>query len=143
RLDDRRNVVLQLGHYRHQRAGAALAPAGGARLAGDWRELGAGIRVVALDRDRLSVRQTVLKRGGEKLLVWRWYRQSGIETSSAARVKILLAAHKALRLRQDGTEIVVATSFDDNPEQAAAALTRFLILMRPSIVRGVEHDSVN
>ncbi|MES3020527.1 MAG: exosortase A [Pseudomonadota bacterium] len=143
RLDARHSVVLQLGHYRHQRAGAALEPAGGARVAGDWRELGSTARVVPLGGGELAVRQTVLERGGTKLLVWRWYRQSGVETSSAARIKLLLAAHKLLRLRQDGTEIVVATSFDENPEQAAAVLTRFLILMRPSILRGVEHDSVN
>ncbi|MFZ3287889.1 MAG: exosortase C-terminal domain/associated protein EpsI, partial [Telluria sp.] len=100
-------------------------------------------RQVALGGGALAVLQSVLEKDGAKLLVWRWYRQSGVETNSALRVKLLLAVHKLLRQREDGTEIVVATGYEDNPEQAAAALTGFLTLMRPSILRGVDHDGVN
>ncbi|MDP3672092.1 MAG: exosortase A [Telluria sp.] len=138
-----RAITLQVALYRRQRPGAELIAAGGAPFDATWRRLDDRRRQVALGGGALAVLQSVLEKDGAKLLVWRWYRQSGVETNSALRVKLLLAVHKLLRQREDGTEIVVATGYEDNPEQAAAALTGFLTLMRPSILRGVDHDGVN
>ena len=75
------------------------------------------------------------------MLVWRWYRQSGIDTHHRFLVKYLLAQNKLLQLRQDGAEIIVAAAFDDPPEQARteAMLQQFLSSMLPAIHQGLNH----
>jgi EpsI family protein len=136
-------LTLQLAWYRRQQRGAELLTPIGALdspyLA--YRELESGLRSILLAGTPLSVRQSVLQSGTTRLLVWRWYRQGGVDTSNPFLVKFLLAKSKLLHSRQDGADIIVATPFDDKPAQAQAEalLQQFLVSMLPAIDQGL-HD---
>jgi exosortase A len=110
-----------------------------------FRTLEERIRNIPLAGAPLTVRQSVLQSATTRLLVWRWYRQSGIDTVNPFLVKFLLAKNKLLHLRQDGAEIIVYAPFDDKPDQAKAEalLQQFLVAMLPAIGQGLNHAAGN
>jgi exosortase A len=134
-------VSLQIGLYLKQREDANLLAGGGAGLVPEWRVLAGTDKLVQIGGRTLPVREEIVVNDRQTMLVWRWYRQSGIDTSSAVRAKALLAAYKLLRQREDGAEIVVACAYEERPETAAAALGSFLTWAYPAISHGVDHAS--
>ncbi|MES2116736.1 MAG: exosortase A [Pseudomonadota bacterium] len=139
--DGAATVSLQLAWYRRQASGAELlAPAAAPQPAGlpAWQESTADTRVIVLGPRRLAVQQLLLRNGGKRRLVWRWYRQDGLDTASPVMVKLLLAKARLLRQPEDGAAIAVAADADDM-STAAATLERFLRAALPSIDRGLRH----
>jgi len=139
--DGRRTVSLQLTWYRHQAKDAELlAPV--RRLAPgmpQWSESGVGKRNIPLGPRTVTVRQSVEQLGSVKLLVWRWYRVAGHDTSSPHLVKMLLAKAKLTGSDDSGAEIVVASLFDEKTAPAEAAMHDLLAAMLPNIDQGLQH----
>jgi len=137
-------VTLQVFYYQRQNKQAELlTPVRRSVQAGQpqWHESGAETRHISLGGVALTVSQTVAQAGATKLLVWRWYRQGGIDTASALHVKLLLAQAKLLRRRQDGADIVLAAPYDEQPDSVVATLQRALTTALPAIDAGLRHDA--
>jgi exosortase A len=134
-------LALQLAWYGRQEKGAELLTPVDPLDSPPYRELENRLRSIELAGTPLSVRQSVLQSGAKRVLVWRWYRQGGVDTSNPFLVKFLLAKSKLLHARQDGAEIIVSTPFDDKPAQARAEalLQQFLDYMLPAIDQGLHH----
>jgi exosortase A len=140
--DGRRTVSLQLTWYRHQAKGAELlAPVRRMVIPGlpQWNEISTTQRRITVGARTYTVRQTVEQAAGVKLLVWRWYRQAGVDTSSPQLIKLMLAKTKLFGGADGGAEIVVATLYDEQAEPAEAALRDFLTAMLPTIDQGLLH----
>ncbi|KAB8041576.1 exosortase A [Janthinobacterium aquaticum] len=136
-------VQLQLAWYRRQaRASELLShldqPYGPHSLLLDSRT-----RRVALPAGSLQVRESLLARPSHRLLVWRFYRQSGVTTANGALVKLLLARGKLLHSRQDGTLIIVSAPYEELGAPPRALLQAYLRAALPSIEQAIEempHD---
>ena len=126
-------VGLQLAWYARQARDAELLAHQVLPYGERWMPLAHGSRTVALARRMLPVRESVLARGGERLLVWRFYRQGGVETVEPALVKLLLAGATLLGTRQDGAEIIVFAAYDELAPAPHAALQAFLQAALPAI----------
>ena len=137
-----RTVNLQLAWYQRQQKDAELLTPAEAKDQ-RFRALESGARTVQLAATPFGVHQTILQSGTTRLLVWRWYRQGGVDTSNPFLVKFLLAKNKLLGLRQDGAEIIVSTPFDDQPAQAEMLLQQFLDSMLPAIHQELNHVAAN
>jgi exosortase A len=138
--DGRRTVSLQLTWYRHQtRHAELLAPV--RRLSGSgrpyWNEVGVASRTIAVGGRRLKVRQSVEQLDQTKLLVWRWYRQDGVDTGSPQLLKLMLAKSKLLGGDDGGAEIVVASAYDEETGLAERAMHDLLSAMLPAIDQGL------
>jgi EpsI family protein len=107
----------------------------------DWQEVLVRQRRVDVAGRSLAIRQTLLQADGNKLLVWRWYRQSGIDSANPLLVKLLLAKSKLAGGNDAGAEVVLACAYDEQAAQAEATLLGFLGDMLPAIQEGL--DRVN
>jgi exosortase A len=135
-----RAVGLQLAWYKRQQKDAELlTQVNSSSDAQAFHEIDSRIKNVQLGALSLSVQQSILRSNKTHLLVWRWYRQSGIDTSRPFFVKYLLAQNKLLHSRQDGAEIIVSIAFDGKPAQAELLLQRFLASMLPAIHQSLNH----
>lgn len=136
-------VQLQLAWYRRQtRASELLShldqPYGPHSLLLDSRT-----RRVALPAGSLQVRESLLARPSHRLLVWRFYRQSGVTTANGALVKLLLARGKLLHSRQDGAVVIVSAPYEELAAPPRALLQAYLRAALPSIEQAIEempHD---
>lgn len=140
--DGRRSVSLQLTWYRHQSEGAELlAPVRRTVVSGapQWEEVAASRRDIVLGGRRMSVRQSVQQAASDKLLVWRWYRQDGVDTASPQLLKLLLAKAKLTGGKDAGAEMVIASAYDEQPAQAEHAMRELLSAMLPAIDQGLHH----
>jgi exosortase A len=137
----RRTVSLQLTWYRHQtRDAELLAPV--RRLApgqAQWSESGVAQRELVVGGRGITVRQSTEQSADAKLLVWRWYRLPGGDTSSPHRIKLMLAKAKLLGGDDSGAEIVVASTYDEQAAPAQAAMRDMLAAMLPVIDQGLRH----
>lgn len=136
-------VQLQLAWYGHQTRSSELLshldqPYGPHSLLLDSRT-----RRVALPAGSLQVRESLLARPSHRLLVWRFYRQSGVTTANGALVKLLLARGKLLGSRQDGAVVIVSAPYEELAAPPRALLQAYLHAALPSIVQAIEempHD---
>jgi len=90
-------------------------------------------REVQVNGRGLAVREAVLSHGGERLLVWRVYRQGGVVTADPVLVKLLLAWGKLLGTRQDGADLIISTSYDELAPPPHPQLQAFLQAVLPLI----------
>ena len=102
-----------------------------------WRVITNDYKSLIIGKHRLNVRQTILKNERHYQLVWRWCRQSGIDTDSRLLVKLLLAKSKLLRTAQDHADIIIAAPFDDQSAEAELVMHDFLNGMFPAIDKGL------
>ncbi|MTV36409.1 exosortase A [Duganella radicis] len=140
--DGHRAVSLQLTWYRHQSEGAELlAPVRRTVVSGmpQWEEVHSERRTLRVGSRLLTVRQSVQQAASYKLLVWRWYRQAGVETVSPQHVKLLLAKSRLLGGADAGAEIVLSAAYDEQPASAEAAMHDLLAAMLPAIDRSLRH----
>lgn len=131
-------VQLQLAWYAQQAPSAEL-------LSHQDRPHGPGVlqlaqqtRSVQLSASALAVRESLLARQGERLLVWRFYRQSGVNTTNGALVKLLQARGKLLRTREDGAVAILSITYDELSPVPRALLQAYLQAALPSIERAIE-----
>ncbi|MCU6501610.1 exosortase A [Rugamonas sp. A1-17] len=134
-------VSLQLTWYRHQSKGSELSAQvwNPPRTGQPWKEVAATGRRIHYGQYGIEIRQFTIQAGETRLLVWRWYRQAGHDTSSPLLLKLLLARGKLLGTADDGAEIVLASRYDERPEQAAEAMQSLLSAMLPAIEQGLAH----
>ncbi len=140
--DGRRTVSLQLTWYRHQvRRSELLAAVRRDFVPGlpRWYEISAMQRDVAVGGRTFNVRQSVEQAGGVKLLVWRWYRQDGVDTGSPQLLKLMLAKSKLLGDDDGGAEIVLASAYGEEIGVAERAMHDLLVAMLPAIDQGLRH----
>ncbi len=127
-----RRVAVYLGHYRNQRQGAELVGAQNVIAGGTestWSALGESQR----KEGSLDLRQTWLRSGGERLLVWDWYRIAGRDLSDPYLAKALLARDKLLGRGDASSAIALAAPYAAQPEAAAETLRLFVKDMLPAI----------
>lgn len=127
-----RTVAVYLGHYRNQRQGSELVGAQNVIAGGKdspWIALGES----HVDNAGVEVRQTRLRAGGQRLLVWDWYRIAGQDLSNPYLAKALLARDKLLGRGDASSAIALAAPYETQPEAAAETLRLFLTEMGPGI----------
>ena len=126
-------VGLQLHWYARQARDAELLTHQSSPYGARWMALAQRVQDITLAGGALAVRESVLGHGGERLLVWRVYRQSGIITARPVLVKLLLAQAKLLDRRQDGADILVFAAYDELAPPPRARLHAFLQAALPVI----------
>ena len=119
-------VGLDLLYYRDRQDGPKLISSANhlTKFEGGWNELGSQVRATALPG--LSVRETTLSSAGQSLLVWRCYLIGDSWTGSDYVGKVLQARQKMLTGRSDGVVVMIFSPYNENPETARAALSKFL-----------------
>ncbi|WP_332860158.1 exosortase A [Janthinobacterium svalbardensis] len=132
-LGDGAPVGLQLHWYARQARDAELLTHQSSPYGARWMALAQRVQDITLASGALAVRESVLGHGGERLLVWRIYRQGGIVTARPVLVKLLLAQAKLLGRRQDGADILVFTAYDELAPPPRARLQAFLQAALPVI----------
>ena len=126
-------VGLQLHWYARQARDAELLTHQSSPYGPRWMALAQRVQDITVAGGTLAVRESVLGRGGERLLVWRIYRQGGIVTARPVLVKLLLAQAKLLGRRQDGADILVFAAYDELAPPPRARLHAFLQAALPVI----------
>ena len=131
-------VGLQLHWYARQTRDAELLTHQAMPYGARWMPLAQRVQHVSLAGGALDVRESVLGHGGERLLVWRVYRQGGILTARPVLVKLLLAQAKLLGRRQDGADLIVFAAYDELAPPPRARLQAFLQAALPVIERRLQ-----
>ncbi|MGK5037037.1 exosortase A [Janthinobacterium sp. LB3P118] len=131
--DDGAPVGLQLHWYARQARDAELLTHQALPYGARWMPLAQRVQHVSLAGGALDVRESVLGHGGERLLVWRVYRQGGIITARPVLVKLLLAQAKLLGMRQDGADIIVFAAYDELAPPPRMRLQAFVQAALPVI----------
>ena len=126
-------VGLQLHWYARQARDAELLTHQSSPYGARWLALAQRMQDITLASGALAVRESVLGHGGERMLVWRVYRQGGIVTARPVLVKLLLAQAKLLGRRQDGADILVFAAYDELAPPPRARLHAFLQAALPVI----------
>ncbi|MGX9713352.1 exosortase A [Janthinobacterium lividum] len=126
-------VGLQLHWYARQARDAELLTHLSSPYGARWTPLARRVQHVNLASGSMGVRESVLAHGGERLLVWRVYRQGGMMTARPVLVKLLLAQAKLLGRRQDGADIIVFAVYDELAPPPRAHLQAFLRAALPVI----------
>ena len=135
-----RVVAVYLARYRNQRQGAELVSsqnlvAGGRES--PWSTTATTARDESLRDGIIELRESRLRSGAGRLLVWDWYRIGGGDLSNPYLAKALLARDKLLGRSDDSAAIVLAAPYEARPEAAAEALRLFLRDMLPSIEKSL------
>jgi len=131
-----RVVALYLGYYRHQREGERLVTSTNIMVVQKhplWSNVGESNRVEDFGGGPLDVRQTRLRSVGQRLLVWDWFRVSGRDLTNPYLAKVLLTRDNLLGRRDDGSAIIVAAPYEEQPDAATESLRQFAREMKPSI----------
>lgn len=137
-----RSVDLYISYYRDQQQGTelinsenTLVPETGAK----WYNVKQEARNISIRSRQQTINQNQLRSPSAKLLVWRWYWVGGEETTSPYLAKLILAKNKLLGRSDDGAEILVASRYEETPEEAVPVLQHFLEDMMPAITDGLQN----
>ncbi len=131
-----RRISLYITYYRGQKQGNGLISSGNV-LATDrsgWRNVDGERQNLSLGSAEFTVNQNQLYGPKDKLLIWRWFWLIEHETADPYLAKAILAMNRILGKGEDGAEIIVAASYDRDPEEAASVLHEFMADMKPVIV---------
>jgi EpsI family protein len=131
-----RVVVLYVAYYPSQRRGAELVTSTNVMVVQKhpvWSNVGELRRKENLGMEPLSIRQTQLRSTPQRLLVWDWLFISGFELTNPYLAKVLFARNKLLGRRDDGAAIIIATPYDEEPDEAVDTLRQFALEMTPSV----------
>lgn len=127
---EKNHVGLFITYYPVQRQGDELISFGNILVPEmdlDWRIINESKASVKISSRIIEVRQTQLKSLTTNLLVWRWYMLGeSEETTSPYIAKLILAKNKLLKGKEWGAEIIIAASYNDNPDEAESVLKQFL-----------------
>jgi exosortase A len=133
-------VALYLAYYRDQRQGSELVNSQNVMVLQKdpvWASTGESSISIDVGSSGLSLRETGLRSTRQHLVVWDWYRVSGVDLANPYLAKALLTRDKLLGRGDDGAVIVLASDAR-SPDVARDALRRFARDMLPSI-----HSSVS
>ncbi len=137
-----KRVSLFVTYYHNQQQGNELISFGNILVTEDdpaWRTINETTHTVVINSQELSIRQTQLHSHSTKLLVWRWYWLDGEETISPYIAKALLAKNKLLSNNDAGAEIILASQYENSPDEASSIMAHFLSDLRPSILGGLNN----
>ncbi|MBB5369818.1 exosortase A [Janthinobacterium sp. K2Li3] len=126
-------VNLQLSWFARQAPDAELLTHQAQPYGETWSLLQHQKRTIKVGGRGLTVREAMLGHGGERMLVWRFYRQGGVTTANPVLVKLLLARGKLLGTRQDGADLIVSTAYDELAPPPRPQLQAFLQAALPMI----------
>jgi len=126
-------VKLQLSWFARQAPDAELLTHQAHPYGERWTILKHQKRELKLNGRSLAVREAVLGHGGERMLVWRCYRQGGVITADPVLVKLLLARGKLLGMRQDGADLIIYSAYDELAPPPRTQLQAFLQAALPVI----------
>jgi len=135
-----RVVAVYLAHYRDQRQGAELVSSQNLLAGGrdsTWSTTATSTYDEPLPDGIMELRESRLRSGAHRLLVWDWYRIGGRDLSNPYLAKALLARDKLLGRGDDSAAIVLAAPYEARPEAATETLRLFLRDMRPSIEKSL------
>jgi exosortase A len=135
-----RVVAVYLARYGNQRQGAELVSS--QNLVADgrdspWSTTASAAHDEPVAAGIIELRESRLRSGADRLLVWDWYRIGGQALSNPYLAKALLARDKLLRRADESAAIVLATPYEASPEAAAKTLRVFLRDMLPSIEKSL------
>jgi exosortase A len=133
---DGKQVYLYLGYYRTQRQDAELINTQNymIRLKHPvWGEVGRDRQNIEINGVRIEVNRHLLRKTGQRLLIWQWNRVQGSDSINPYLLKLMLAKDKLLLSPDDGAAIIVATPYESEPREAEAILREFLGAMLPAI----------
>ncbi len=131
-----RVVVLYIGFYPQQRRGAELVTSTNVMVVQKhpvWSNVGESHRKENLGKGPLNVRETRLRSGARRLLIWDFFHISGYELTNPYLAKLLLSRNKLFDRGDSGAAIIIAAPYDDEPDAAADTLREFAREMAPSI----------
>ncbi len=119
-------VQIDIGFYLYQRQGAEAVTTLN-RLTdpynGQWR-----ITASSEFKDHgVLVRETEMRKSGNKILVWQWYRMGTFRSSSPYIAKIYEAYNQIVTNNTYGAYISIATNFVEDKEASRQKLRKFLI----------------
>ena len=137
-------VMLYLAYYRTQRQGADLISVSNDLAREDlkhWVKAETRRRDVALADAHFSVDQTLLRSRDQRLLAWQWYRTNDRYLISRHRIKLAQAISRLAGGLGDGTALVVAAPYANDPHEAERDVRTFLVDMLPSIQSSVDDMS--
>ena len=129
-------VTLHIAYYRNQKRGSELITSGNLLIPEDekqWRNVREEVRQFSLSPQQWSIKQNQLHGTSTKLLVWRWYWLRGKNTANPYLAKIILAKNKLFGNNDDAAEIIIATPYENKPEDAMPVLDDFLNDMMTNI----------
>ncbi len=137
-----RSVDLYISYYRNQQQDTelinsenTLVPETGAK----WYNVKQDTRNISIGSRQQAINQNQLRSPSAKLLVWRWYWVGGEETINPYLAKFILARNTLLGRSDDGAEIVIASRYEEAPDEAVPVLQRFLEDMMPAITDGLQN----
>jgi EpsI family protein len=131
-----RAVALYVAFYRDQRPGAELVSSMNSVDTASWIGMSSAQRTEDLGAT-VAVRETHLRAGTRRLLVWQWYRIGESDLGSPYLAKALLARDRLLGRSDDSAVIVLASPYEERPERAAETLREFSREMRPALLEAL------
>ncbi len=131
-----RAVALYVGYYRDQRPGAELVSSINSVDTPSWVGMSTAQRTEELGAT-VAVRETHLRAGARRLLVWDWYRIGESEFSSPYLAKAILARDRLLGRSDDSAVIILASPYEERPERAAETLREFSREMRLALLEAL------
>ncbi|HEU4374475.1 MAG TPA: exosortase A [Telluria sp.] len=130
-------VGVTLLYYRNQNADSRLISSTNNLVTGEknnrWHSFDATLRSETLGARLLKVREEKLAGPSGRMLVWHWYWIDGDATASDYAGKALQVKQKFLHGSDDGAAVLVSAPYDDNPDQARAAMREFLAANLPAV----------
>ncbi len=138
-------VALYLEYYRYQRAGAELITSTNVMVVQKdpaWGNVGEGARTVRMGTgQQTKIVQTKLRSSAQRLLVWHWDWIRGHSTANPYWGKWLFATARLFGNPDDGAAIIIATPYEEKPDEVAPVLQAFVKDMQNSIDASLNHVS--
>ncbi|WPL17639.1 exosortase A [Thiorhodovibrio winogradskyi] len=129
---------LDIGYFRYQRDGAEAVSSLN-RLSdpygGDWKIIASR---TSHDGNH-QVQETEIQKGGQKILVWSWYRVGDQAVANSTEAKLRQLANKFLSQRDDASMITLATEIRDEVATARARLNQFKLLLDQDVFLAPTH----
>ncbi|SEQ88600.1 exosortase A [Nitrosomonas sp. Nm51] len=139
-----KRVSLFITYYQNQRQGNELINSGNVlvpEMDSPWKQVDENVQSFMVGSREITYRQVQLRSYYENLLVWRWYVLDNDETISPYMAKVMLAKNRLLTENDFGAEVIVATPYGLQPDEAIPVLQQFLKDMLPGITDSL--DNVN
>lgn len=134
---ENKHVGLYITYYRNQDQDNKLVSSSNVLVTdrgSRWRNIEGSRRDISLGDTPFTVHQNQLHALKEHLLIWRWFWLIGHETADPYVAKMIQALGRVGGKGDDGAEIIIAASYEHDPEEAAAVLREFIADMKPIIV---------
>lgn len=137
-------VLLYAAYYARQRNGAKLISSQNYMVPEEhvkWQNVGSVRRSMTVSGHPLEVVETRLRLedGNQRILAWNWNRVQGENTLNPFVIKLRLTMTRLLGGRDDGTALIIATPYQDHPEEAAKCLAAFQADMGPDLEQLADH----